>query len=80
MNKIQSLLRSHEEKDGLRCYKCFLEYPTRTALFKETRGLINHLYLSHVTTEKEIDNLKKVLREYRGGSFLRLCFKRGILK
>jgi hypothetical protein len=70
------LLKRHT---GKQCPECYKENNRHLHIYKSTRALTCHLRSVHKLNNSELDKIKKLYSEYTEGSFIELCFKRGIL-
>jgi hypothetical protein len=83
MYKQSILLKRHNKSkkrhNGLQCPPCFIEDNRHLRIYKSTRALTCHLRTAHKLNHEELNRIKTIYSEYSEGSFIELCFKRGLL-
>ena len=70
------LLKRHT---GIQCPECFKESKRHLRIYKSKRALTCHLRSVHKINHEYLKNIKTIYAEYSEGSFIELCFKRGLL-
>jgi len=66
--------------DGNQCPECFkIGSSYRLHIFKSVRALKIHLVRSHDLERTEKEKIFTLLNDYKEGSFIDLCFQRGVL-
>ena len=78
MSNNYQLIKRHS---GIQCPPCVKQNEGGYSVhkFKSTRALTCHLRKTHKLNNDELDKIKTLYSEYTEGSFIELCYKRGIL-
>ena len=65
---------------GFQCPLCYEDHKHILKIFRESKGLINHLFKSHTPSREYIESIKQITKNLNGKSVIKICLERGILR